>query len=163
VGKTLAGQGFDVDVQAAGKVRDVSGYQAVVVGTGVHAGRLPRPTISFVKRHRRTLAQLPVAYFLVCLTMANDTPENRQIAMAFLNPLRQAAPDVQPVDVGLFAGAVLAEGEDFNHLFPLLKIPVRAMAKREPDHRDWAAIRTWAESLAGKLHVAPGEAVRVAA
>lgn len=163
VGKTLAGQGFDVDVQAANQVRDISGYQAVVVGTGVHAGRLPRATVSFVKRHRHTLAQLPVAYFLVCLTMADDTPENRQTALAYLEPLRQAAPEVQPVDTGLFAGAVLAEGEDFNRLFPLLKLPVRAMAKQQPDRRDWAAIGAWAEGLAGALRIAPQEAAPAAA
>jgi menaquinone-dependent protoporphyrinogen oxidase len=152
VGETLRAQGFDVDVLRAGKVREISSYQAVVVGTGVHAGRLPREIPGFVRRHRQRLALVPVAYFVVCLTMVQDTPKNRQTVMAYLEPLRQAAPEVQPVEVGLFAGAVLAEGEDFKRLFPLLKIPVRAMAEQEPDHRDWQAIRAWAEKLATKLH-----------
>lgn len=163
VGETLTAQGFTVDVRRAGAVRDVKGYRAVVVGSSVHAGRLTRTTINFVKRNHQALTRMPVAYFLVCLTMAEDTPENRRTAMGYLDPLRQAAPDVQPLDTGLFAGAVLAEGEDFKRLFPLLKIPARAMAKREPDHRDWAAIRAWAESLAAKVRVAWRESARATA
>jgi hypothetical protein len=27
------------------------------------------------------------------------------------------------------------------------------MAEREPDHRDWQAIKAWTEGLATKLHV----------
>ncbi len=83
--------------------------------------------------------------------MTEDTPENRETARGYLDPLRKAAPDVEPVDVGLFAGTVLDEGEDFKRLFPLLKIPVKAMAEDTEDHRDWDAIRGWAEGLRDKL------------
>lgn len=162
IGKTLTAQGFAVDVQRADKVRSVDGYGAVVVGSSVHGGKLTRTTVNFVKRHHEALAEMPVAYFLVCLTMAEDTPENRETAMAYLDPLRQAAPDVQPVDTGLFAGAVLAAGEDFDRLFPFFKIPARAMAKREPDHRDWAAIHAWAESIANTMRVSLRESARAA-
>jgi menaquinone-dependent protoporphyrinogen oxidase len=143
VGETLRSAGAEVDVRQAKTVRDLSPYQAVIVGTGVHAGRLPREIPGFVKRHRQALARVPVAYFLVCRTIAIDTPENRQTALGYLAPLHMAAPDVTPVETGLFAGAVLNDTEEFKHLFPLFKIPVRAMAEREPDHRDWAAIHDW--------------------
>jgi menaquinone-dependent protoporphyrinogen oxidase len=93
----------------------------------------------------------PVAYFVVCFTMNEDTPQNRETARGYLKPLQAAAPQVEPVDVGLFAGAVLAEGEDYRRLFPLMKIPVKAMAQSEGDHRDWDAIRAWAEQLSAKL------------
>lgn len=151
VGETLRSAGVEVDVRQAKTVRDLSSYQAVIVGTGVHAGRLPREIPGFVKRHRQTLGGLPVAYFLVCLTMAVDTPENRQTALGYLAPLHALAPEVAPVETGLFAGAVLSDTEEFKHLFPFFKIPARAMAKREPDHRDWEAIRVWAVSLLPKL------------
>lgn len=156
IGDALRDGETQVDVIRAQDVQDVSPYAAVVVGTSVHAGRLPRAIPRFVKRHRQVLREIPVAYFVVCLTMTEDTPENRRTAEAYLDPLRTAAPEVEPVDVGLFAGAVLTEGEDFNRLFALLKIPVRSMAEEVPDHRDWDAIRAWAVSLRPKLLV--GEA-----
>lgn len=155
VGEVLRSQGLEVDVMPANQVKEIGGYQAVVVGTGVHAGKLPRHAVGFVRRHRRTLAALPVAYFLVCLTMVEDTAERRATALAYLKPLQDAAPEVKPVDIGLFAGAVLNDTAEFKHLFPLFKIPVNAMAKREPDHRDWEMIRGWAADLPAKLKIAP--------
>jgi hypothetical protein len=83
--------------------------------------------------------------------MKEDTEENRGTAMGYVEKLRQAAPEVEPVDVGLFAGAVLSDTEEYRRLFPLFKIPVGSMAESEPDHRDWDAIRAWAEALQPKL------------
>lgn len=151
IGETLSDNETEVDVLDAKDVKDVSPYDAAVVGTSVHAGQLPRSIRRLVKKQRQTLAQMPVAYFVVCLTMTEDTPENRETARGYLDPLRKAAPNVEPVDVGLFAGTVLDEGEDFKRLFPLLKIPVKAMAEDTEDHRDWDAIRGWAEGLRDKL------------
>ena len=139
--------GPEVEVCRAKEVKDLSPYQAVVLGISVHMGRLPGEISSFVKRHRQALSRMPVAYFVVCLTMAEDTPEHRQETLAYLDPLRKAAPEVEPVDIGLFAGAVLNDTEEFNRLFFFFKFIVRAMEKDLEDHRDWEAIRAWAEGL----------------
>ena len=151
VGEALRAAGAEVDVLRPKEVRALDAYDAVIVGMSVHAGKLPRTIRKFVKQHRHALAQRPVAYFLVSLTMVEDTAENRERALAYLDPLREAAPEVRPVSTGLFAGAVLAEGEDFDRLFPLTKIPVKAMAEDTPDHRDWEAIRAWAMEVAPEL------------
>jgi menaquinone-dependent protoporphyrinogen oxidase len=111
---------------------------------------LPREIVRFVRRNRQALGQVPVAHFCVCLAASEDTEENRTATAGYLEKLRQAAPEIEPVDVGLFAGAVLADTAEFSRLFPLLRIPVRAMAE-QPDHRDWEAIRAWAEALRPKL------------
>jgi menaquinone-dependent protoporphyrinogen oxidase len=150
IGETLREAGTQVDVCRAREVRDIGLYQAVVVGTSVHMGRLPREITRFVQRHRAALDKVPVAHFCVCLAAAEDTEENRRTAAGYLDRLQQSAPEVQPVDRALFAGAVLADTEEFKRLFPLFKIPVRAMAE-QPDHRDWEAIRAWAEALRPKL------------
>jgi menaquinone-dependent protoporphyrinogen oxidase len=151
IGETLRGDGNEVDVRRAREARDVTPYQAVIVGTSVHAGMVPREVRRFLARHRRALAERPVAMFCVCLTMKEDTEENRSTAMGYIAKLRAAAPGIEPVDVGLFGGAVLSDTEEYRRLFPLLKIPVGAMADSEPDHRDWEAIRSWAEGLRPKL------------
>ncbi len=129
------------------KLTDLGPYRAVVVGTSVHMGRLPGEIPRFVKRHRKALSRVPVAYFVVCMTMMEDTPEKRKETLAYLDPLRRAAPEVEPVDTGLFAGALLTDTEEFERLFFALKFAVRATAEEVSDQRDWDAIRSWAEGL----------------
>ena len=147
IGEALQGEASPVEVRRAKEVTDLSPYRAVVVGTPVRAGRLHPQAVKFVQRHRQALGQVPVAYFVVCLNMTQDTPENRSQTMAYLNPLREKAPEVQPVDVGLFAGAVLTEGEDYERQFFLVRLMMNAMAKQSGDQRNWEAIRAWATNL----------------
>jgi menaquinone-dependent protoporphyrinogen oxidase len=105
----------------------------------------------FVKRHRQALSEIPVAYFVVCLNMTEDTPENRSETLGWFEPVIQQAPEVEPVDIGLFAGAILTEGEEFERQFFFWKFIMRAMAKESGDERDWEAIRAWAAGLRPKL------------
>ena len=147
IGAALRDEATSVDVRRAREVTDLSPYRAVVLGTPVRAGRLHPQTVKFVQRQRQALSQVPVAYFVVCLNMTQDTPENRSQTMAYLDPLRQKAPEVQPVDVGLFAGAVLTEGQEYERQFFLIRLMMKAMAKQSGDQRNWEAIRAWAESV----------------
>jgi menaquinone-dependent protoporphyrinogen oxidase len=151
IGEALRGSGATVDVVEAKKVTDVGPYRAVVVGTPIRAGRPHRAVRKFVKKHRQALSEIPVAYFVVCLNMTEDTPENRSETLGWLNPVLEQAPEVQPVDIGLFAGAVLTEGEEFERQFFLWKFIMQAMAKESGDKRDWEAIRAWATELRSKL------------
>jgi len=149
--ETLRAQDADVTVMRARQARDLSGYGAVLVGVSVHAGQLAGEAKRFIQQHRQTLSKLPVAYFIVCLAESADTEESRKFMQEYVSKLRQVAPEVEPVDVGVFAGAVLTDTPEYKRLFPLLKIPVGGMASSTPDHRDWEAIRAWAEAVSGKL------------
>jgi len=151
IGDALRYAGAHVDVRRAREAKDVSGYRAVIVGASVHMNMLMGETKRFLQRHHDALRELPVAYFLVCLAAAEETEENRAMVAGYIDKLRQFAPDLEPVDVKVFPGAVLSDTEDFQRLFPLLKIPAKAMASSVPDHRDWEAIRAWAEDVYGKL------------
>ena len=151
IGEALRGENTAVDVRRARDVKDVSAYNAVVLGTGIHAGRTHGDFPRFVKRHRGALSQMPVAYFVVCLTMSEDTPEKRREAEGYLDKIRQKVPEVQPVDVGLFGGAILTEGEDYRKLASPLRFIIKAMAKESGDYRDWTAIREWAVNLRPKF------------
>ena len=152
IGEALQGEASSVEVRRAKEVTDMSPYQAVVVGTPVRAGRLHPQAVKFVQRHRQALSQVPVAYFVVCLNMTQDTPENRSQTMAYLDPLIKQIPEVQPVDVGLFAGAVLTEGEEYQRQFALIKMMMKAMAKQSGDLRNWEAIRAWGTNLLSVLN-----------
>lgn len=54
---------FDVDVRPVNRVRDVSGYDAVVVGGALYAGRWHREARRFVRRHRAPLGHQMVWMF----------------------------------------------------------------------------------------------------
>jgi menaquinone-dependent protoporphyrinogen oxidase len=147
IGKALRQEGTEVDVRPAREVEDVDGFGAVIVGTGIHMGQIHRDMRRFVMRHRVVLSEMPVAYFIVCLTMKDDTDEARCTVEGYLDKLYQRAPEVQPIDVGLFAGAVLDNGPDYEKLGFFWRQIIKTVAKNEGDHRDWEAIREWASSL----------------
>jgi len=98
--------------------------------------------LAFLKAHQEALSKVPVAYFVVCLTMQDDTEENRRTVTAYLDAVRKQAPQVQPVDVGLFAGAL-----NYKKLSLPFRLILKAMKATEGDFRDWEAIRAWATGL----------------
>ena len=143
VGEVLCAAGAAVDVRPVDEVVDVSGYGAAIVGSAVYMNRLMPQAVDFVKENQRALSQMPVAYFVVCGTLQEDTRENRRKVAAYLDPMRQV---VQPADEGLFAGAM-----DFAKMSLAYQLVARVMGGSESDWRDWGAIRGWAEGLHSKL------------
>ena len=146
VGEVLRGGGAAVDVRPAKEVTDLSPYRAVVAGGAIYMGQWMKDTVKFVDRHRDALSKMPVAYFAVCLTMKDDTEENRCTVAAYLDPVREKVPEVEPVSVGLFAGAL-----DPSKLSFLFRTIIKKMAAPEGDFRDWDDIRAWARDLAPLL------------
>jgi len=145
IGQELRDAGAQVDVRLAKDVKDVSPYKAVIVGSAIRMGKLLSDATKFVEKKRKALSQVPVSYFVVCLTMQDDTEENRRTVEAYLDPVREM---VEPVDVGLFAGAL-----DCDKLgFPWGPMMRRAKDEfAEGDFRDWEAIRAWARQVHGLL------------
>ena len=146
VGQALRDKGAMVDVRLAKDVTDVSDYRAVIVGSGIRAGQVYGAATKFLEQHQKDLSQVAVACFLVCLTMKEDTDENRCTVEAYLDPVREKVPQIQPVDVGLFAGAM-----DYKKLPLPLRLIMKGMKAEEGDFRDWDAIREWAMDLHSKL------------
>jgi len=146
----LRERGFEVDVERAADVGSLDGYSAVLLGTAVRAGRLHRDAPRFVERHRAALTGRPVAYFLVCMTMREDTEENRRTARAFLDPLFEKAPDVRPVGVGLFGG-VIPSGDELRKRPLRQRVLFKVVEKLAGDFRDWDAISAWVGETADKL------------
>ncbi len=147
----LQGPDTQVDVSRAGRVKDISRYQALIVLASVHMGQLPGEIKRFVRSKRGALTTMPLAYGIVCLAATDDTEENRVATAGYVNKMLHLAPELAPVtEVKLFGGAVLTDTPEFQRLFPLLKTPVKALAEK-PDQRDWEAIRSWARMIGPKL------------
>lgn len=133
-----------VDLGEAGSIKNLDGYDAVVLGGPVMAGKWNKALPGFLKRHSKALAALPVAYFVSCLTMIEDSEANRTKTIGYIKPFLEEYPEVKPVDIGLFAGCS-------DHVsFPLKLMLQKITGQKPADFRDPEAIRAWA----GGLHLA---------
>jgi menaquinone-dependent protoporphyrinogen oxidase len=144
IGKTLADNGVQVDVLPMQAVKDLAAYRAVVAGSAIQGGQWLPEAMQFVQTHRAVLAQKPFATFLVCMTLAmKDADKYRKHVATWLEPVRAL---VKPVSVGLFAGAL--DIRKIPSLGDRLKFRLSVLfgVWSEGDHRDWNAIRAWAES-----------------
>ena len=62
--------------------------------------------------------------------------------LAYLDPLLKEVPQVKPVRIGTFAGALR-----YRNLSSLEKMLMKLIGAPEGDFRDWNAIRAWANDL----------------
>ncbi len=152
IGKELCDRGAAVDVCRLQNVGDLNEYRGVVVGSAIYRGKWLPEAMDFVERSRGVLRQVPVAYFLVCMTMRESTEENRRKVLAYLDPVLKAVPQVQPVKVGTFTGAL-----NYSNLSSPIKVIMKLKGAQEGDFRDWTAIRNWADGLCSLLLVMGGK------
>ena len=124
--------GARVTALPARAVREsVAGYDLIVLGAPLYSGRWHRDAHRFLKRHRRELADVPVAVF--GMGPRNDTEEAWQRSRAQLDRALDRHGWLTPVMVTVFGG-----------------VDPPARGKRpQRDLRDWGDIRAWAtETLA---------------
>jgi menaquinone-dependent protoporphyrinogen oxidase len=145
IGKTLSESGAAVEVRPMKGVQDLAPYQAVVAGSAIHGGQWLPEAMQFVQTHQATLARKPFAAFLVCMTLAMPGADKyREHVATWLEPVRAL---VRPVSEGLFAGALdISKVPSFGDRLKF-RLSVIFGVWSEGDHRDWNAIRAWAESL----------------
>lgn len=142
IGRALTEGGAQVDVLAMQEVADLTPYRAVVAGSAIQAGQWLPEAMQFIKAHQAELTRVPFAAFLVCMTLAMPGNKYRDFVAGWLRPVREL---VRPVSEGLFAG-----GLDIRKVPSLgnrlkFRLSVLFGAWSEGDHRDWAAIRAWAD------------------
>lgn len=148
IGKELCSKGAAVDVLLTKNAVNLRSYQGVVVGSAIYMGRWLPDVVDFLKSNCEVLSQMPVAYFLVCMTMCKPTEENRRKALAYLDPVLQTVPQIKPVAIGTFAGAL-----DYSNLSWLNTKILKSKGTPEGDFRDWSAIRAWTNEPALKKFI----------
>lgn len=145
IGMTLAEGGVHVDVMPMETVKDLSAYEVVVAGSAIRKSKWLPEAAKFIETHRSTLAQKRFAMFTVCITLAMSNSEQYRSAVAgWVAPVRTL---VKPISEGLFAGMLDFNKLPFNWDTFLLRVTVAFGIFPRGDHRDWKAIRAWAEGL----------------
>jgi menaquinone-dependent protoporphyrinogen oxidase len=143
MGQVLNAKGMTVDVRQVKNVKDVSGYQAFVIGSAIRMGRWLPEAVQFVEKNRDVLSRALTAYFLVSGFLREDTPEMRSQVLTFVDPVRKI---LEPKSIGLFAGKM-----DYSKISWLDRTIAQAVKSVEGDWRNWDAIRGWAGELATRL------------
>jgi menaquinone-dependent protoporphyrinogen oxidase len=145
IGKTIREKGYQVDVTKAGDVKTLEGYDFIIAGTGIRAGKTFKPFDMFIQKHGEYMKQKPNALFVVCLTMKEDTCQNRDSVIKYID--KQMS--VNPLDVGTFAGVM-----DFKKIGFLLAAIIKKIDKSgnpEGNFIDENKIKSWTNSLLEKI------------
>jgi menaquinone-dependent protoporphyrinogen oxidase len=145
IGEVLRESGLDVEVLSADSVGDLAGYWAVVLGSGVYAGRWRKEAARFLQDRAAELAQRPVWIFASGPTGEGDAVELME-GWVLPPPLRAVADRIAPRDITAFHGNI-----DVSKLGFIEKRMIKMVKAPTGDFRDWDAIRAWAASIAAEL------------
>ncbi|OGD57480.1 hypothetical protein A3K78_05380 [Candidatus Bathyarchaeota archaeon RBG_13_52_12] len=160
--KVLREEGFETIVVNAKeeKIKDISEYELVVVGSGMRMGKWTGEADDFLKRFNRELGQKKLAIFVSSMKSVSeregktmDVASSRKVALE--DKVSQFS--LHPIAMGFFSGVI-----DFNKMDFLTR---RTMGFLKPqlekdgfneeppgvyELRDWDEIRSWARDLAVK-------------
>jgi menaquinone-dependent protoporphyrinogen oxidase len=151
IGRVLCEKGASTDVRLIDDAIDVHAYDAVVIGSAVQRGKWLPEAVRFVGDNRRSLRQIPVAYFLTCLAASRPNPAAQREARSYMDFVLAEVPDVRPAAKGIFAG-VLDYGKMSFVIRAVMKSKMKDKGIPEGDYREWNRISGWAEGVFPKLH-----------
>jgi menaquinone-dependent protoporphyrinogen oxidase len=145
IGQVLRQAGLRADVLPAQRVKDLSPYQAVILGSAVYMGQWRKEAATFLAANEKALAERPVWLFSSGPSGEGDPV---QLLKGWRLPMAQQpiADRVRPRDIAVFGGAL--DPKKMN----LLERWVINMVKASfGDFRDWNAIEAWAKAVSDAL------------
>jgi len=163
IAKILREEGFDTKIVnlKEEKIKDISEYELVAVGSGIACLKWVNEAEDFLKKFHKEFEHKKLALFVSSLKTIGEKEEKREEVAK----IRKAALEdkvskygLKPVSMGFFGGVI-----DFNRMGFLtrkgmeaaFKLPLQkhGFKETEPgayDLRDWDEIRSWARELAKK-------------
>jgi menaquinone-dependent protoporphyrinogen oxidase len=167
IARILREEGFDVKIinTKEEKIRDISEYDLIVVGSGMQMGKWVREAEDFLERFRKDFEQKKVALFVSTL---KSVPEKEGKAEEVAKLRKVELEDkvtkygLKPIALGFFGGVI-----NYNKMGFLMRktmgwlkpqLEKDGFKESEPgvyDLRDWDEIRNWARELARKARDQP--------
>jgi menaquinone-dependent protoporphyrinogen oxidase len=146
VAATLRREGLGVCLERAEDVQSLNGYDAVVLGSAVYMKRWRGDARHFLKKHRRSLRQIPFWVFSSGPVgdPANDNPE-----WAEPPKIVEKVEEMGGRSHVVFGGCLPPEPKNFME-----RAMVEGTPREHRDRRDWTQIRDWAHQIAADLAAA---------
>ena len=145
IGQVLREAGLPTDVLPAGRVRDLTPYRAVVLGSAVYMFHWRKEAAKLLKALAAAQAGRPVWLFSSGPTSEADT-EAFLGGLKLPKALQPIADRIQPRDVAVFHGVL-----DLKKLNPFERWIMSKMKAPTGDFREWDAIEAWAGTIAQTL------------
>ena len=141
IGRSLRERGIEAEVARVDEIDDVAGYEAVVLGSAVYAGRWLESARRFVDEHVGGLSALPTWLFSSGPVGAPPKPEPEEAVH-----VDRVVSLTHALDHRVFAGQIVHSRLSFAE-----RAVVRAFRAPDGDFRDWDEIDAWAGSIAEAL------------
>jgi menaquinone-dependent protoporphyrinogen oxidase len=145
IGMELESSGLDVTVEDAGKVKDLTDAECVILGSAVYYGRWRKGATKFLKKFEIKLAGMPVWFFSSGPIDEGD-PVELLDGWQFPSNQQDLADRIQPRDVAVFHGKL-----DEAKLSRLERKIMETMETPAGDFRDWEMIANWAKMVAEEI------------
>jgi menaquinone-dependent protoporphyrinogen oxidase len=143
-----------LDAARAPRDVDLSRFQAVFIGSSVHAGGYLRPVVRFVQSHRAELERLPTLFFSVGLAILSILNDGRAQTMRLVDRLI-AETGWHPRRIELVAGALPYTRYNFLIRFVMRRIARKegmdTNTSRDYEYTDWAAIDRFAVNFVDEV------------
>ncbi len=150
ISEILCQDGFQVDIRFVKDVteEDLSGYDAVILGSCIYIEHWHEDAIAFLDQYESALAAKNVAYYCVnaLLGMTNIPDAAEMVDKYYIQPMYEDYPEISPLDIGAFAGAI-----NYRILLWYDWFALRMMLMPGGDWTDWEAVDDWGEKISGML------------
>lgn len=146
IGGVLRQAGLPVEVLPVDGMRDLTQYQAVILGSAVYIGKWHKGAGEFLKNNENALADRPLWIFSSGPTGVGDPVE---LVEGWRLPpdLQPVADRIHPRDIAVFHGHINPDKVNF-----IEKWAIKSLVKKPfGDFRDWDMIVTWAKAIAQAL------------
>ena len=162
IAKILQSEGLEVKVINAKeeKIKDISPFDLIIVGSGMQFGRWTGEAEDFLKRFQKEFAQKKVALFISTMkTVTEREGKTEELEKTRKMELEDKVTkyNLQPISLGFFGGVL-----DFNKMNIITRKTLGFLRpqlekdgfKESPsgvyELRDWEEIRGWTKELAIK-------------
>jgi menaquinone-dependent protoporphyrinogen oxidase len=145
IGEMLRQAELQTDVVPVDLVRDLSSYEAIILGSAVYIGKWRKEAVEFLKKNVQALAERPVWLFSSGPTGEGD-PVELMKGWRYPAELQPMIDQINPRDIAVFHGNLNMEKMNF-----LEKGVIKNVKAPVGDFRDWDAINAWASSIAEAL------------
>jgi menaquinone-dependent protoporphyrinogen oxidase len=149
--------GLEVTLTHVDQVGAVEEYEAFVVGGAAYRGHWMSEATTFVRQHLDVLARHPVWLFSSGPVGTETVDANGRDVMEASEPEEFGgfAEAIHPRDLRVFFGAFDPDARPIGLIerlaAPFMRMPAVREALPAGDFRDWPAIETWADGIAGEL------------
>ncbi len=149
VAKDLRLARLQVDLAPMRAVKTLDQYSAIILGTPIYVGELPKEIHQFISRFRIPLTRRLSWVFVLGPVLGN--PDEFGLAAVQAGTELDRSPWFRPVEVKILGGRFDAQRLPFPFNLVRLLVPSQFKGVPSTDFRDWDDIHAWATTVSWRI------------